>query len=205
MRAPSEAPRGDHTPAAEQRDSRSAAQPCREMAACRNLSRLAPPTTVSTIRSLSCPQEIFRRGIMRSLNADIGNNRTNISQHMLSLLLIRKQSTAQYRPRPRPMGMAAQATAAARASLRCLVLNASMEPISVVSAQRGLVLLLKERAMMLERAQVCLPHRIARGRAIEPSGFLSRLHSHNQGSCARAYILVLMQCYCDPVAGGGME
>ena len=40
------------------------------------------------------------------------------------------------------------------ASLRCLVLNASMEPISVVSAQRGLVLLLKERAMMLERAQV---------------------------------------------------
>jgi hypothetical protein len=39
-------------------------------------------------------------------------------------------------------------------SLRCLVLNASMEPISVVSAQRGLVLLLKERAMMLERAQV---------------------------------------------------
>lgn len=43
------------------------------------------------------------------------------------------------------------------ASLRCLVLNASMEPISVVSAQRGLVLLLKERAMMLERAQVWLP------------------------------------------------
>jgi hypothetical protein len=41
------------------------------------------------------------------------------------------------------------------ASLRCLVLNASLEPISVVSAQRGLVLLLKERAMMLERAQVC--------------------------------------------------
>ena len=34
------------------------------------------------------------------------------------------------------------------------MLNASMEPISVVSAQRGLVLLLKERAMMLERAQV---------------------------------------------------
>jgi len=42
------------------------------------------------------------------------------------------------------------------ASLRCLVLNASLEPISVVSAQRGLVLLLKERAMMLERAQVCV-------------------------------------------------
>ena len=40
------------------------------------------------------------------------------------------------------------------ASLRCLVLNASMEPISVVSAQRGLVLLLKERAMMIEKAQV---------------------------------------------------
>jgi hypothetical protein len=46
--------------------------------------------------------------------------------------------------------------AAMAASLRCLVLNASMEPISVVSAQRGLVLLLKERAMMLERAQVCV-------------------------------------------------
>mmetsp|Transcript_940 Transcript_940/g.1537 ORF Transcript_940/g.1537 Transcript_940/m.1537 type:complete len:242 (-) Transcript_940:34-759(-) len=39
------------------------------------------------------------------------------------------------------------------ASLKCLVLNASMEPISVVSAQRGLVLLLKERALMLEQAQ----------------------------------------------------
>ena len=46
--------------------------------------------------------------------------------------------------------------AAMAASLRCLVLNASLEPISVVSAQRGLVLLLKERAMMLERAQVCV-------------------------------------------------
>ena len=42
---------------------------------------------------------------------------------------------------------------AVAASMRCLVLNASMEPISVVSAQRGLVLLLKERAMLLERAQ----------------------------------------------------
>ena len=30
------------------------------------------------------------------------------------------------------------------------------EPISVVSAQRGLVLLLKERALMLEQAQVCV-------------------------------------------------
>ena len=44
------------------------------------------------------------------------------------------------------------------AGLRCLVLNASMEPISVVSAQRGLVLLLKERAMMLERTQAGLPY-----------------------------------------------
>ena len=36
------------------------------------------------------------------------------------------------------------------ASLRCLVLNASMEPLSVVSAQRGLLLLQRGRIEVLE-------------------------------------------------------